>query len=176
MPTLRPFAPDDLYPLVDCWFDTWHAAFQPRRHPRPIHLWRRRFRDEYLDQAEVWLAPANDRVAAFLVLFPDARWLEQLFVHPDFQSQGLGSALVALAQFRCPQGLELDTAAENSPAREFYRRRGFQAQQAGFDPVTERLTLRYAWHGTGLSAAAGPVSDRQYEHQSGCAHRGTKQH
>ncbi len=176
LPPLRPFAPDDFHPLVDCWFDTWHAAFAPRRHPEPIHQWRRRFRDEYVNEAEVWLARSPDRVAAFMVLFPEGRWLEQLFVHPDFQGQGLGRALIALAQFRCPQGLELDTPAENISARDFYRRRGFSAQQAGFDPVIERLILRYAWPGSRLGATSRAVGDREHEQQPSEAHRGTELH
>ena len=142
---IRPFEPADLDPAVECWFHTWHAAFAPRRHPRPREAWRRRFVDEYVDQAEIWLTLSSDDVVALMVLFPQERWIEQLFVRPDFQGRGLGRSLLALARFRCPAGLELDTPAENIPAREFYRRRGFVAQKVGFDPVLERVILRYAW-------------------------------
>ena len=141
---LRPFEPADLDPVVNCWFDTWHAAFAPRRHPRPWEAWRRRFVDEYVDQSEIWLTLSSDEVVALMVLFPQQGWLEQLFVHPHFQGRGLGRAMLALARFRCPAGLELDTPAENAPAREFYRRRGFVAQKVGFDPVLGRVILRYA--------------------------------
>ncbi len=89
--------------------------------------------------------PASAGIAGFLILFPEAKWIEQLFVRPDYQGRGYGRALVALARFRSPAGLALDTPAENFPAREFYRRRGFVAQRVGFDPVNERVTLRYVW-------------------------------
>ena len=145
LPSIRPYAPPDLYPLVECWFHTWHATFAPRRHPDPIDAWRRRFQKDYATQAEVWLSTAPNQVAAFMVLLPEAGWLEQLFVHPDYQGRGLGRALLALARFRCPGGVELDTPAENTAAREFYRRRGFAARQVGFDPVIERVVLRYGW-------------------------------
>lgn len=141
---LRPFEPTDLDPVVECWFDTWHATFAPRRHPRPWEAWRRRFLDEYVDQSEIWLTLSSDEVVALMVLFPQQGWLEQLFVHPHYQGRGLGRAMLALARFRCPASLELDTPAENIPAREFYRRRGFVAQKVGFDPVVGRVTLRYA--------------------------------
>ena len=150
LPAIRPYAPADLDPLIDCWFDTWHATFAPRLHPQPRHHWRRRFLDDYSHQAEIWLAPHSTAVAGFLVLLPEAGWLEQLFVAPPYQRRGLGRALLALARFRCPAsptghgGLALDTPVENLPAREFYRRHGFRAQQIGFDTVTQRLTLRYA--------------------------------
>ena len=142
---IRPYVPADLDALLDCWFHTWHATFAPRRHPDPIAAWRQRFADRYAGQSEIWLAgPAHD-VQGFIVLFPG--WLEQLFVAPNFQRQGLGRALVALARFRCPAGLELDTPAENLATRDFYRRRGFAAQQIGFDPVNRRVIVRYAWPG-----------------------------
>lgn len=140
---VRPFAPPDLDPVVACWFDTWHAAFAPRRHPRPLEAWRSRFVEEYAGQAEIWLTLASGDVVAFMVLFPQTGWLEQLFVVPKFQGRGLGRALLALARFRCPGGLELDTPAENFAAREFYRHRGFVAQKVAFDPVVERLIIRY---------------------------------
>ena len=84
---LRPFEPTDLDPVVNCWFDTWHAAFAPRRHPRPWEAWRRRFVDEYVDQSEIWLTLSSDQVVALMVLFPQQGWLEQLFVHPHFQGR-----------------------------------------------------------------------------------------
>jgi GNAT superfamily N-acetyltransferase len=146
---LRPFLPSDLDSLVDCWYETWHASFAPRRHPDPIRLWRRRVL-QYAEDAEIWLARDPAQVAAFMILFPETAWLEQLFVRPRFQGQGLGRALIALARFRCPAGLELDTPAENAHARDFYRRRGFTARQAAFDPIIERLILRYAWEPVGL--------------------------
>ena len=142
---LRPYQSTDLHPLIECWFNTWHAAFSPRRHPRPIDAWRRRFLDDYSGQAEVWLADATAGVAALMILFPDRGWLEQLFVDPRYQRRGLGRAFVSLAQLRCPQGLALDTPAENAIARDFYRRRGFTAREAAFDPLIGRVILRYVW-------------------------------
>lgn len=163
LPTvLRPYEPADLHPLAECWFETWHAAFAPRRHPRPRADWPRLFAERYAEDAETWLAMADRRVAAFLVLFPDANWIEQLFVDPRFQGRGLGRSLIALARLRCPSGLALDTPAENTPAREFYRRRGFVAQQVGYDPVIQRVTLRYAWSGR-AALAAGPVRHGRHE-------------
>jgi len=151
---LRPYVPADLEPLIDCWYDTWHHTFAPRRHPHPRSAFRERFLRQYAQEAEVWVA--RD-LRAFLILFSSqpetsltgtsnsAGWIEQLFVAPPAQNHGLGRALIALARFRCPQGLALDTPAENLPARRFYSRRGFAAQQIGFDAINQRLVLRYVW-------------------------------
>lgn len=136
---------------MDCWFDTWHRTFSPTRHPQPRDAWRRRFLSDYAQQAEVWVAAGSRGLAGFLVLFPEAEspggWIEQLFVHPDFHGQGYGRALLSLAGLRCPGGLALDTPISNQPARDFYRRRGFEASQIGFDPTHQWLTLRYACPG-----------------------------
>jgi len=141
---LRPYTSADLEPLIDCWYDTWHHTFSPRRHPHPRSAFRERFLRHYAQEAEVWV---DGDLLAFLILFPShpTGWVEQLFVAPHAQHRGLGRALIALACLRCPQGLALDTPVENVTARHFYRRRGFAAQQMGFDPINQRLVLRYAW-------------------------------
>ena len=132
---------------MNCWYDTWHATFAPRRHPRPLAAWRERCLADYVPHAEIWLSPLPDGApAGFLVLLPN--WIEQLFVAPAQQHRGIGRALIALARFRYPQGLALDTPADNHAAREFYRNRGFAAEQVGFDPESER---RIATSGSGTS-------------------------
>jgi putative acetyltransferase len=51
--------------------------------------------------------------------------LEQLYVAPRLQGQGLGSHLLAAAKEESPRGLRLHVFQRNLSARRFYEQRGF---------------------------------------------------
>jgi GNAT superfamily N-acetyltransferase len=80
---------------------------------------------EVLPKAEAWLAELNDEAVGMLVLESD--FIEQLYVTPSFQGQGIGAALLEHAKAQRPLGLRLWVFVSNEPARAFYARRGFVA-------------------------------------------------
>ena len=51
--------------------------------------------------------------------------LEHLYVHPDFQSQGVGALLLAWSLSASPGGVDLWVYQKNLRAIAFYRRHGF---------------------------------------------------
>ncbi len=53
-------------------------------------------------------------------------WVDQLYVLPRWQRQGVGAALLGLAKAAWPR-LSLWTFQRNAPARRFYERHGFAA-------------------------------------------------
>jgi GNAT superfamily N-acetyltransferase len=94
--------------------------------PSPVHA-----DEEYLPHlladvlpsSEVWLAHVADEPAGFLAL--DGELLTDLYVAPEAQSTGVGSALLDHAKHRRPNGLALWVFATNRPALTFYAARGF---------------------------------------------------
>lgn len=50
--------------------------------------------------------------------------IEHLYVRPDVQGSGMGTALIAAAKHRRPAGLRLWVFQRNHAARAFYARRG----------------------------------------------------
>jgi GNAT superfamily N-acetyltransferase len=57
----------------------------------------------------------------------DCRWIEQFYLVPEFQGQGLGSAVLATLLEECDrdgQAVRLDVL-QQSPARRLYERYGF---------------------------------------------------
>ena len=80
-------------------------------------------RDVLLPNNEVWVAEEADRVIGFAGLGDDA--LRHLWVHPEAQNRGVGTALLALAKERRPSGLRLWVFQKNVGARRFYERHGF---------------------------------------------------
>ena len=76
-----------------------------------------------LPNNEVWVAERGGRVAGFVGLGEDQ--VRHLWVRPDQQNHGLGTALLALAKERRPSGLRLRVFQQNVGARRLYERHGF---------------------------------------------------
>jgi ribosomal protein S18 acetylase RimI-like enzyme len=80
-------------------------------------------RDLLLPNNEVWVAEREGRVAGFVGLGEDQ--VRHLWVRPDQQNRGIGTALLALAMERRPSGLRLRVFQQNMGARRLYERHGF---------------------------------------------------
>jgi GNAT superfamily N-acetyltransferase len=82
-----------------------------------------------LPHQEVWVAEAGGHVVGVAAL--DGEMLAQLYILPGEQGRGIGSALLAKAMARRPDGLRLYAFQRNTRARGFYERRGFIAVEFG---------------------------------------------
>jgi len=104
----------------------------------------RHFREVIAKQNEVWVAVADGAAVGLLALRPG--FVDQLYVDPDAQGLGVGSALLDHAKRACPAGLALFTHQANSRARAFYESRGLRAVAFGVSPSPEcEPDVRYAW-------------------------------
>ncbi|MBD0329395.1 MAG: GNAT family N-acetyltransferase [Thermoleophilia bacterium] len=106
---------------------------------------RRWVADVVLRQCEVWVAEEDGRVVGFAALSDDR--LEHLYVRPGHQGGGLGTALLAHAKRRRPQGFDLWTFQRNEGARLFYERHGFEAVEEtdGSGNEEREPDVRYEW-------------------------------
>ena len=75
-----------------------------------------------LSVREVWVAEDALGLSGFATL--TGAWLESLYVAPERQGCGVGTALLDLAMALRPEGFGLWVFASNAPARGFYRRHG----------------------------------------------------
>jgi GNAT superfamily N-acetyltransferase len=80
------------------------------------------FQERVFRDCEIWGAFDGDDTTG-IVAFRQA-WIDQLYVRPESQGRGVGSALLQLAQ-RTFDSLQLWTFQRNSRARRFYEARGF---------------------------------------------------
>lgn len=78
--------------------------------------------DVVLPTNQVWIAEVDGTVAGFIT-FADG-WLNQLYVAPQFQRQGIGSDLLKVAT-QSQGTLQLWVFESNVPAIQFYERAGF---------------------------------------------------
>lgn len=71
---------------------------------------------------EVWVAEVEGRVVGFAALSGDL--LGHLYVHPNEQNRGVGTALFDVVKRERPHGFRLWVFQRNEGARRFYERHG----------------------------------------------------
>ncbi|HET6166096.1 MAG TPA: GNAT family N-acetyltransferase [Marmoricola sp.] len=143
---LRPATTDDVEQITELYLATRRAAepaMPPQIHTRESLL-------AYLTRdvlgKEVWVAERDD-VLAFAVLAE--AFLDALYVGPDHQGFGIGTALLDLAKARRPDGFALWVFASNAPARGFYHRHGLVELEHTDGSANEERSpdVRMAWPG-----------------------------
>lgn len=110
---------------------------------------RRWMADEVVGRTDMWVADVDGVIAGLLVLSHDrsGSWVEHLYLDPSWIGRGLGDRFVDLAKQRAPGGLQLWTFQSNDPARRFYERHGFVAEELtdGAGNEERHPDVRYRW-------------------------------
>jgi GNAT superfamily N-acetyltransferase len=102
------------------------------------------FRDTVCANHRVWLAEREGAVVGLMAQADE--FIDQLFVDPQQQRSGVGTALLAWARRESRDGLALYTFQRNTPARQFYEKHGFRAVAFGVSPAPEsEPDVRYEW-------------------------------
>lgn len=121
--SLRPAEPQDLGQVADLFVASRSGAFPAMPAiTAPVDVIRGHVEAWDLAQREVWLAEDDLGLLGFATL--TGAWLESLYVAPDRQGTGVGTALLDLVMALRPGGFGLWVFASNAPARGFYRRHG----------------------------------------------------
>lgn len=153
MITLRPAQHDDAADIADIHISSRREAlpYLPELHTYEETLqW---IADVVLPHQEVWVAIMADTVTGYVTLSGED--LNDLYVHPDYQGHGTGSALLDKAKELSFGKLQLWTFQRNHAARNFYERRGFMAVEFtdGRDNEEREPDVRYEWALTGSEGA-----------------------
>ncbi len=142
---LRCYHPNDLEPVVQLWYWSWHSAFPDLQHPQTFQQWKERLQDEIVPNEQVWIAEISEQLVGFIALRENGGHLDQIFVSPEMQRQGVGTALLKKAQELLPAGITLDTLQRNSQARRFYEKHGFQPGRTGTNSINGHANITYHW-------------------------------
>ena len=119
--TATPGDADAIAEVFIASFDT--LTFLPRLHTNAETL--DFIANKVLREQEVLVAEENGGIVGFIAM-EHGNLLEHLYVHPDSQGRGIGSALLARAKERMPGGFRLWVFQQNTQARRFYERHGLR--------------------------------------------------
>ena len=138
--------PDQISETVDTWVRSRWAA-QPWLEERMGYDDAQNmeyFKNVVAQECDIWVALSEARVVGLLAISGDT--IEHLYVHPDQQNRGVGTALLKKAAALSPDGLTLFTHQRNDNARRFYERRQFVAIRFGVSPAPEsEPDVQYQW-------------------------------
>jgi GNAT superfamily N-acetyltransferase len=89
------------------------------------------FAREHQQKQQVWVSEPNGSITAYMSLNQDREWVEHLYVDPNSQGRGQGTALLELAKSLSSGRLRLHVFQRNMRARDFYEHRDFRAVEFG---------------------------------------------
>lgn len=129
---------------VELWYRTWHQIPKLQQE-QDYSEWLTRFRDDLAVQGDIWIAEIQNCIVGFIVLIVREQELNQLFIDPNYQNQGIGSALMNKAKEICLQGLKLTVLQQNITACRFYEKHGFTAGELSINKVNGLPCIEYSW-------------------------------
>ena len=102
------------------------------------------FREIIAPRNRIWGAFLEKQMVGILAICDSE--IDRMYVLPDRQRQGIGTALLEKARELSPSGLELHTHQANEGARAFYEKHGFRAVRFGVSPPPEsEADVEYHW-------------------------------
>ena len=146
MVAIRPYTTDDFDAVTSLWRETRELAF-PDFQREKGHTFEEDcnyFQNVILANNDVWVAESDGRVAGFIAIAGD--FVDQLYIHPDFQRHGIGKLLLDHAKSLSPEHIWLYTLQINANGRAFYEKNGFVAVRFGISPPPElEPDVEYHW-------------------------------
>lgn len=142
---IRAARPEEYDEIARVWMLGWQST--GLTHPKDLtyQQLKVRLRAYASTHWDLYIADMNGKVAGMLALVRAEAKLDQLFLHPDFQGQGIGQALLDYAKQELPKGMWLSTAIRNTRAIRFYERAGFVFDHIVPRPEWDRDDAIYRW-------------------------------
>jgi GNAT superfamily N-acetyltransferase len=141
---IRRAAPHD----ADQIAETFHRSISMLTFLPPLHTEEenRRFITEMVPaDHEMWVAEEDGRVVGLAAV--GAKTLGHIYVHPDYQSRGIGTQLLEQVKALHPDGFTLWTFPHNEGACRFYERHGLHVSARGDGSGNEEglPDVQYEW-------------------------------
>lgn len=143
--TIRPAREGEFDEVTRVWMTSWQSTGLSGPGDSTFEELRERISQEIEAGWRLLVAEADGRVAAMLAVRPEDRHLDQLFVSPDFQGQGLGARLLAFARTLMPDEIWLRTSIGNHKAWAWYEREGFVRERVEDRPDWSLPRAYYRW-------------------------------
>jgi RimJ/RimL family protein N-acetyltransferase len=144
--TIRAYEERDLDGIARLWFESWRSTGLAVAQQATETAMRARIPVELASGWKVFVGiDAGNQLVGLLAIKPDVGQLDQIFVAPNAQRQGIGRALLDLAKREMTGAIWLRTAVDNVRACRFYERFGFRRGETDVHPTLGHRTVIYHW-------------------------------
>ena len=142
---IRPARPDEYDEVARVWMESWvSTGLEDASDPLLAKL-RARVPTEIEKGWSLYVADDNGRLSAMLAMHVSDCYLDQLFVAPEYQGDGLGRRLLTFTRQHLPDEIWLRCVRENEKAGRWYEREGFAFEKEQVDSTSGRAMKYYRW-------------------------------
>src|ERR1700739_2622063 len=131
--------------IARVWMDSWVSTGLAQASDFLLSQLRARIPREMENGWSLFVADDRGTIAAMLALHLRKKYLDQLFVAPEYQGRGLGRTLLAFTRHCLPDEIELRCVRENEKAWRWYEREGFVFEREAVEPMTGFVMKYYRW-------------------------------
>ena len=149
-PIIRPARADEYDEVARVWMNSWVSTGLAEASPFLLANLRARVRHEIEKGWSLYVADDGGRFGAMLALHMAERYLDQLFVAPEYQGQSLGRQLLAFTRSQLPDEIWLRCVRENDKAWQWYEREGFVFEKEAVEPMNGFMMKYYRWKKQGM--------------------------
>ena len=145
LPVIRPACSDEYDAIARVWMNSWASTGLEDASNFLLAKLCARVALEVERGWSLFVADDGGTLAAMLAIHLPKKYLDQLFVAPDYQGQSLGRQLLAFTRTHLPDEIELRCVRENEKAWRWYEREGFVFEKEQVEPMTGFVMKYYRW-------------------------------
>jgi GNAT superfamily N-acetyltransferase len=142
---IRPARSSEYDRVAEVWMESWVSTGLADASDFLLANLRARVAHEIGSGWSLFVAADGEYIAAMLALQLRDNYLDQLFVAPTYQGQGLGRQLLAFTRKRLPNEIWLRCVRENERAWRWYEREGFVFEKETVEFSTGFTMKYYRW-------------------------------
>jgi len=145
---IRPARAEEYDEIARVWMESWVSTGLAEPSAFLLANLRARVRREIEHGWSLFVLDDHGTIAAMLALHLPKRYLDQLFVAPDYQGRSLGRELLAFTRTQLPDEIWLRCARGNEKAWHWYEREGFVFEKEEIEPMNGLMMKYYRWRST----------------------------
>jgi ribosomal protein S18 acetylase RimI-like enzyme len=145
---IRPARTDEHDEIARLWMESWVSTGLDTATTSLLGKLRARIPVEIENGWSLFVAEDGSRLAAMLALHLPKKYLDQLFVAPEYQGRSLGRRLLAFTRAQLPDEIQLRCARDNEKAWRWYEREGFVFEREDISPENGLTMKCYRWKKT----------------------------
>ena len=144
-PIIRPALPHEYDEVGRVWMASWVSTGLAEASNFLLANLRARVRHEIEHGWNLYVADDSGTFAAMLALHLPDKYLDQLFVAPEYQGKSIGRQLLAFTRQQLPDEIWLRCVRENEKAWRWYERAGFVYEKEEVASATGYMMKYYRW-------------------------------